>query len=153
MTDTHTARSGDAIWMLNAWMRFVATGADTAGQLAIIEKRSTPGGDPPPHVHTREDELFYVLEGRVSATIDGEAPITAGPGEGVFLPRGRAHSLNAETPELRGLVILTPAGFEQFFAAVGRPAATDALPEPSAPDVPALIRTAAEHGVTIFPPG
>jgi quercetin dioxygenase-like cupin family protein len=134
-------------------MRFVATGADTAGQLAVIEKRATPAGVPPRHVHTHEDETFYVLEGRVTATIEGDAPLTVGPGESVFLPRGRAHSLHAETAEVRGLVILTPAGFDQFFAAIGRPARSDALPEPSVPDVPRLIRTAADYGVTIFPPG
>jgi len=56
-----------------------------------------------------------------------------------------------ETPAARRLVIITPAGFDQFFARVGRPAETD-LPEPPAPDVPALVRTAAEYGVTILPP-
>jgi hypothetical protein len=63
-----------------------------------------------------------------------------------------AHSLHNEAPEVRRLVVITPAGFDQFFAAVGRPAQTDGLPEPSAPDVPTLVRTAAEYGVTILPP-
>jgi quercetin dioxygenase-like cupin family protein len=152
MSDPTTARTGDTIWMLNTWMRFAATGADTNGQFAVLEQRCTPAGDPPRHVHTHEDEAFYVLEGRLTATIEDQPPISAGPGECVFLPRGRAHGLHAETPEVRGLVILTPAGFDQFFAAVGEPAGAEELPQPSAPDVPLLVGTAARYGVTILPP-
>src|SRR5260221_6506241 len=152
VTDDPDARTGDTIWMLNTWMRYAATAEDTNGQLAVIEQRCTPAGDPPRHVHEHEDETFYVLEGRLTATIGADTTRTAGPGECVFLPRGRAHSLHAETPEVRGLVILTPAGFDQFFAAVGEPARAEELPQPSAPDVPVLVGTAARYGVTILPP-
>ena len=153
MSDTTFARPGDTVWMLNSWMKFVATGPETNGQFAVVEQRVTPAGDPPRHMHEHEDEAFYVLEGRLSAIIGDAAPITAGPGECVFLPRGTAHTLRSETPEVRGLVIVTPAGFDQFFAEVGEPARTDGLPEPCAPDVPVLVGTAARYGVTIFPPG
>jgi len=134
VTDDPSARTGDTIWMLNTWMRYVATAEDTNGQFAVIEQRCTPAGDPPRHVHVHEheDEAFYVLEGRLTATIGGDTTLTAGPGECVFLPRGKAHSLHAETPEIRGLVLLAPAGFEQFFAATGEPAATGQLPGPAA---------------------
>src|SRR5260370_4974493 len=94
------------------------------------------GGPPPRHVHEHEDEAFYVLEGRLTATIGGDTTLTAGPGECVFLPRGKAHSLHAETPEIRGLALLAPAGFEQFFAAIGQPATTRQPPEPAAPHRP-----------------
>jgi quercetin dioxygenase-like cupin family protein len=152
MSDTMPAHAGDTVWMLNSWMKFVATGAETNGQFAVVEQRVTPAGDPPRHLHMHEDEAFYVLEGRLSATIGDAAPMSVGPGECVFLPRGQAHMLRSETPEVRGLVIVTPAGFDQFFAEVGEPARTDGLPEPSAPDVPVLTATAARYGVTIFPP-
>jgi hypothetical protein len=49
-------------------------------------------------------------------------------------------------------VLLAPAGFEQFFAAIGEPATTSELPEPAAPDVPAVVAAAARYGVTILPP-
>lgn len=151
MTDTIKSRTGDALWALNTWMRYVATAEDTRGQLALLEQRCTPAGDTPPHVHTHEDEAFYVLEGRLRAAI-GDAAVVADAGECVFLPRGIPHSLHAETPEVRGLVLITPAGFDQFFAAVGRPAQSADLPEPVAPDVAAVASAAAEYGVRILRP-
>src|SRR5258708_39824379 len=95
------------------------TGGDQRGQPAVRKRRRPPGGDPPRHVHEHEDETFYVLEGRLTATIGADPPVTAGPGECAFLTRGTAHGLHAETPEVRGLVLVSPAGFEQFFAAIG----------------------------------
>jgi quercetin dioxygenase-like cupin family protein len=147
--------AGDAeansIWMLNNWMRYLATGEDTGGRMALLEQRITPAGDTPRRVHQHEDEAVYVLAGRLRAVIGNET-VTAGPGEFVFLPRGIAHSLHADSPEVRVLTVVSPAGFEQFFAAVGRPAASDDLPEPAAPDVPTLTQRATSYGVTIFPP-
>src|SRR5258707_4207005 len=104
--------------MLNTWMRCAATADDTNGQLAVIEQRCTPAGDPPRHVHEHEDEAFYVLEGRLTATIGGDTTLTAGTGEGVFLPPGKAHKLHAETPQGRGLVLLAPARLQEVFSAI-----------------------------------
>jgi quercetin dioxygenase-like cupin family protein len=140
------------IWMFNSWMRYVATAGDTGGRLAMLEQRFGPGGDPPRHVHANEDEAFYVLEGRLAATI-GDTTVRAGPGEFVFLPRGIPHGLHAESPQVHGLVLITPAGFEQFFAAVGEPAASGEVPEPTVPDVPAVAATAARYGLTLLPAG
>lgn len=146
-----TARAGDEIWALNSWMRYVATAEQTNGHLAVIEQLTSPAGDTPTHVHANEDEAVYVMEGRIEARI-GDDKVSAGPGEFVFLPRGTAHSLHAQTPEVLGLVFVTPAGFDQFFAAVGTPASTRRLPEPVAPEVQALVQAAANFGVTILPP-
>jgi quercetin dioxygenase-like cupin family protein len=152
MTDTLDAGTGDAVWALNTWLRYVVTAQDTNGQLALLEQRCSPAGDTPPHIHTHEDEAFYVLEGRLRATI-GDDSVVADPGECVFLPRGVPHALHAETPEVRGLVLITPAGFERFFVSVGQPAEAAGLPEPAAPDVAAVASAAAKHGVRILPPG
>jgi quercetin dioxygenase-like cupin family protein len=139
------------IWAHNSWMRYVATGEETGGRLAVIEQRLGSAGEPPRHVHANEDEAFYVLEGRLAASI-GDDTASAGPGELVFLPRGVPHSLHAQTPEVRGLVLISPAGFERFFAAIGRPATGSEPPEPTVPDVPAIAATAAGYGVTLLPP-
>jgi quercetin dioxygenase-like cupin family protein len=147
-----TARTGEMIWAHNFWMRYVATAADTGGRFAVLEQRLSPAGDPPRHVHANEDEAFYVLEGRLTATIGDNTTVSAEPGELVFLPRGVPHSLHAQTAEVRGLVLLTPAGFEQFFAAIGQPAPRSELPEPTAPDVAAVAAAAARYGVTVLPP-
>jgi quercetin dioxygenase-like cupin family protein len=152
VTHDGTARTGDMIWMNNTWMRYVATAADTGGRLAVLEQRLTPGGEPPRHVHANEDEAFYVLDGELAATLGEDTTVTAGPGDLAFLPRGVPHSLHARTDEVRCLVLLTPAGFEQFFAAIGRPATGGGLPEPVAPDIPAITAMAARYGCTILPP-
>lgn len=88
MTNDVTARTGDMIWAHNTWMRYVATAEDTGGRLAVIEQRLSPAGEPPRHVHANEDEAFYVLDGRLAASIGDDTTAGAGPGEFVFLPRG-----------------------------------------------------------------
>src|SRR5260370_41178533 len=93
VTDDPSARTGDTIWMLNTWMRYVATAEDTNGQLAVLEQRCSPAGDPPRHVHEHEDEAFYVLEGRLTATIGGDPPRPPGPRQCVLLPRRKRHRL------------------------------------------------------------
>jgi quercetin dioxygenase-like cupin family protein len=148
-----SARKGQMIWTHNTWMRYVATAEDTGGQFAVLEQRLSPAGDPPRHVHAHEDEAFYVLEGSLAVTIGGDAPVIAGPGDFVFGPRRVPHSLHAKTPQVRCLVLLNPAGFEQFFATIGQPAAGGELPEPTAPDAAAVTATAARYGVTLLPPG
>jgi quercetin dioxygenase-like cupin family protein len=153
VTSDIPARSGEMIWMLNSWMRYVATAEDTGGRLAILEQRLSPAGEPPRHVHANEDEAFYVLEGRLGATIGDDTTVSVGPGEFVFLPRGAPHSLHAQSEEVRVLLLIIPAGFEQFFAAIGEPAPGSELPEPTTPDVPAIAAAAARYGVTVFPPG
>lgn len=147
------ARTGDMIWMFNSWMRFVATAGDTGGGLAVIEQRLSPAGDPPRHVHANEDEAFYVFDGRLAASIGDDARVSAGPGELLFLPRGIPHGLHAQTDEVHGLLLITPAGFEQFFATIGRPASGSELPEPTVPDVAAVAAAAARYGCTLLPPG
>ncbi|SFO31615.1 cupin domain-containing protein [Actinomadura madurae] len=152
MTHGATARTGETIWMLNSWMRYVATGEDTGGGLAVLEQRLTPAGEPPPHVHANEDEAFYVLDGHLGATLGDDTAVSAGPGEMMFLPRGIPHSVHVQTDEVRCLVLVTPAGFERFFAAIGEPAPTDDIPEPTTPDVAAVAAEAARYGVTLLPP-
>src|SRR5438067_10944914 len=59
--------------------RFLATGDDTSGKYALFEALVGPGGGPPPHVHSREEEGFYVLEGEITFTVNGERVVaTAG---------------------------------------------------------------------------
>lgn len=90
-----------------------ATAATTGGSLTIFEE-IPPLLDTPPHVHSREDELFYILEGE-HIVRRGEMEFSVGPGDAVFLPRGVPH---AQRRVVRGegrlLVVCSPAGFEGF---------------------------------------
>ncbi len=89
---------------------------DTGGRIAVTEVTVPPGDGPPPHVHDREDELFYILDGELEACSNGVwTTVTAGGT--VFLPRGLPHTFrNATNRPCRFLGVITPGGFEGFFA-------------------------------------
>lgn len=88
----------------------------TGGRVAVCEVTTPPGGGPPPHVHEREDELFYVLDGELEAFSHGTWTHVPTGGT-VFLPRGIPHTFrNASARPCRFLAVITPGGFERFFA-------------------------------------
>jgi len=96
--------------------RFLVTGEETGGAYFAMEAYVPPGGGPPPHIHTREDETFYVLEGSVEFLLGGET-IDAGPGDFVNIPRGTVHRFENTGDETARLVLtFTPAGIEHWFA-------------------------------------
>jgi len=90
-----------------------ASAETTGGALGIIEEIDPL--DTPPHVHTNEDEIFYVLEGEHVFRV-GDQEHAVGPGEAVFAPRGVPHSQRRVVPRTgRTLTMVSPAGFEGFF--------------------------------------
>jgi hypothetical protein len=115
--------------------------------LGLIEAVVPPGFSPPLHVHSREDEPMYVIEGRVTFQV-GDRRFEAGPGSFVFLPRDVPHSfvVEGETPA-RILESTLPGGFERFHVEGGRPAEGTGLPPPARPDIETLVRLAASYGV------
>lgn len=140
------------LWSFNMLLDVKATAADTAGAFSLVDSRLTAAANPPWHVHDHQDEAFLVLDGEVEFLLAERPPVLARPGDFVFGPRGVAHRFEVRTPEARVLVLSTPAGVDEFFRAVGEPAAADELPTPAAPDVEAVTRIAAAHGITILPP-
>ncbi len=75
----NTPPQGRTVAVVGDVYRFLATGEDTNGQYALFEALVGPGGGPPPHVHSREEEGFYILEGAITFTINGERVVaTAG---------------------------------------------------------------------------
>ncbi len=143
---------GDATWFLGTLMTLKAGDAASRSAYTLIEFRAPVGFAPPPHVHHREDEAFYVLEGSLRVSC-GERTWTIGPGDFAFLPRGIPHLFTVEGDRpVRALQLTSPAGFERFAAAVGEPAAAPTLPPPAAPDVPKLLDAAAEHEIEILLP-
>ena len=133
------------------WTVLVA-GEHTGGRFAVIETRERPGSEPPRHVHSREDEVVYVLEGRVTYYRDGER-LDGPPGTLFYLPRGCEHTFSIETAEARLLVMVSPAGFEGCLRELIQP---DEAGE-ERHDIERLVATAARYGVSItgpsrFPP-
>ena len=90
------------------------TADQTGGALSVMEE-VPPMVDTPLHVHSREDELFYVLAGEHIITL-GDEEHRLGPGEALLAPRGVPHAQRRVEPGVgRQLLVLTPGGFEQFF--------------------------------------
>ena len=123
--------------------RFVLRGEDTGGRFALVEHTIGPRTlAAPMHVHEREDEYSYVLAGRIGVQI-GDDVLEAGPGELVVKPRGIAHAFwNPGDDEARVLEIVSPAGFEQYFADLA-----PALAVEGAPDFEALAAIRARYGL------
>jgi quercetin dioxygenase-like cupin family protein len=107
--------TGAAFWGPGDRYTFLVTGEETDGAYFVMEAWVPPGGGPGPHIHTREDETFYVLEGEVEFLL-GDDVITAGPGDFVSVPRGTVHRFhNASDVTARLVLTFTPAGIEGFF--------------------------------------
>ena len=100
---------------------------DTNGAFFLVEATLAPGTEPPPHVHTRDDELFYVLEGEFDVYIGKEA-FKVETGECVFLPRFKPHAFMIRSPRLRVLALFTPARLEEAFRGMSAPAQRLELP-------------------------
>ena len=82
--------TGLAYWGPGDRYTFLVTGEESGGAYFAMEALVPPGGGPPPHIHTREDETFYLIEGQVEFLL-GDRRITAGPGDFVNVPRGTVH--------------------------------------------------------------
>jgi mannose-6-phosphate isomerase-like protein (cupin superfamily) len=95
---------------------FKVSGADTGGAFAVVEHPIEPGRLVLPHVHLHEDEYSYVLEGTIGARV-GDHEVAAGPGSYLIKPRGLMHTFwNAGPDPARILEVISPAGFETYFA-------------------------------------
>jgi mannose-6-phosphate isomerase-like protein (cupin superfamily) len=137
---------GQAVWFLGNLMVIKATAQTTNGAFGLVESIVPAGASPPLHVHHREDEAFWVLEGALTI-VCGERTYHAPAGSYAFLPRGVPHTFRVEgdTPA-RMLTLLTPGGGEQFFVEGGRPAEATTLPAPAKPDLAQLAAVAGRFG-------
>jgi mannose-6-phosphate isomerase-like protein (cupin superfamily) len=122
-----------------------AVGADTDGAWALVEQHVT-GANPPLHQHDREDEAFYVLEGRMRVWV-GDAEFEAEAGSFVLGPRGVPHTF-ARQPggDLKLLLLIAPAGLEQMFDEIAL------LSESEQQDPSVLGGIAARYGAQILGP-
>jgi mannose-6-phosphate isomerase-like protein (cupin superfamily) len=139
MNDDRTARAfgfkegeGEARWWLGGLAVIKATGKETGGHYTLVEVLE-PEGEAPLHVHHREDEGFWVLEGELTFQI-GDKTIEAGPGSFVFGPKDVPHNFTVHSGSARLLFLLSPAGFEEFIYATSEPAKERTLPpQPEGP--------------------
>lgn len=145
---------GAAVSVVGDIYRILATGDQTGGAYALTEARVLPGGGPPPHIQHREDEAFFVMEGEITFTVNGQA-VVAGAGSFVQGPRGIPHAFkNLGSVPARMLILVTPPGFERFLAEIAQPVASfDSPPVPVTPaEIQKLLEVAPKYGIEILPP-
>lgn len=126
---------GEARWWFGALAEIKATAADTGGLMSIVEVTEPPGAEAPLHVHHRDDEGFWILEGDVTFEVGGTT-IEAGAGDYVFGPRDIPHRFTVGPRGCRMLFVLVPGGFEDLIRATSEPAQDRTLPPPAAAPTP-----------------
>ncbi len=150
-----SAAQGRTIAVVGDIYRFLATGSETGGKYALWEALVPPGGGPPPHVHSREEEGFYVLEGQIALTVGGEKHlVTAGMFANVS--PGTPHAFRNESDQpARMLISVAPAGLEEMFFEVGVPLAEGEtiVPLPTSDEIDRLKAAAPRYGIELLLPG
>jgi quercetin dioxygenase-like cupin family protein len=99
----------EARWYGNSLWEHLIPAEATGGKLSVFQATMPEGFSPPRHIHTREDEVFLVLEGEAWFDVDGERRLV-GPGASVYMPRGVPHTFRVKSPSARMLGIMTPGG-------------------------------------------
>ena len=148
------AGTGPPYWGPGDEVTFLVTGEETEGAVFMAEVSVAPTGGPPPHIHLREDESFYVREGTLAIRI-GDRTVNAAPGDFVHIPRGTVHSFkNTGKVHAKMLVTFTPAGMEKFFEEAFHPAGDRSAGPPLVTEelLARLIGAAAKNGVEFLPP-
>ena len=146
-----TSAEGRTLAVLGDVYHFLSTGEDTNGKYALWEAIVPPGGGPPPHVHSREEEGFYILEGEITFQV-GDERILAKAGTFANMPVGTPHSFKNESSHpAKMLIWVAPAGLEKMFFESGvslHPGATSASP-PTKAEIDKLLEIAPRYGIEI----
>lgn len=150
---------GTSVSYMGHLFSVLAGSGDTGGRFGLMEMVAPKGVGPPRHLHYRDDEGFYVLEGAFTFYV-GDETYEAGPGTYVFLPHGVPHSYTFDTDVVRALVLVAPGGIEAHFVdpRFSEPVEAVTLPPPSSPPdeafLEAMNRDLASYGTEVVgPPG
>lgn len=141
----------DAFWWQGALYRMKARAADTGGVIGLVEATLYRGFGPPLHIHRREDEAIYVIEGEIRFRQD-EQEFVRGPGSWVWGPRDVPHTFKVESEEARVLILVTPAGFERMFEVGGTPARESAVPPVQEYDPEEAVAISKQFGFEVVGP-
>jgi quercetin dioxygenase-like cupin family protein len=149
----YLAHQSEARWFGDGLWEFLVPSDITDGKLSVFRATMPEGFSPPRHIHTREDEVFLVLDGDVCFDLDGDRRF-AGSGTTVYAPRGVPHTFRIQSPVATMLGIMAPGAFEQLFRDLSVPAAERALPEPGTVpfDVSAVMAEQIRLGTEVVGP-
>ena len=145
---------GRSFWLLGEMYTTKALGEDTDGAFAFVEAITPPQAGPPPHIHEREDETFWVLEGELEFMV-GDGTVRAPAGSFVHAPRGIPHTYkNVGTTPSKYVAMIQPAGLEKFFEEVSEPVEDPSAPPPDHGQevIQKILATAPKYGLKMLPP-
>jgi mannose-6-phosphate isomerase-like protein (cupin superfamily) len=133
-------------------MKRLLSGEQTAGQFCLFENRSGGNTRTPIHIHAGDDETVHILEGELTAVLDGQ-PHRLTAGDSMFLPRGIPHQLvNMSGSPNRYLLIGTPALFDRFVEEAGRERQPDEIVgPPTSEEIERLRKASPRFGITLLP--
>jgi mannose-6-phosphate isomerase-like protein (cupin superfamily) len=145
------AGEGEARWWFACLAEIKVTAEQTGGGLSIVEITEPPNAVAPLHVHHREEETFWILEGDVTFEV-GDATIHARAGDVAVGPRGIPHRYTVGDAGCRMLFIMTPGGFEGLVRDMSVPAQARVLPPPSdaEPDGAHVAAVAEAYGCALI---
>jgi quercetin dioxygenase-like cupin family protein len=143
----------EAYYVENSLYTFLATGAQTNGQLSLFDFAIPPQAGPPVSIHTGEDEAFYVLDGNLTFTV-GNQTVVGTPGTFVYFPVGVPRNFkNLGTTTAKMLSFYLPSGFENFFREVGGQPVTDtSAPIPPPLPLEQAVPIAIKYGLQVVDP-
>jgi quercetin dioxygenase-like cupin family protein len=141
-------------WFIDNLVRIHCGREETGGRSSLIEAEGRHGDMPPLHVHHRDDETFFVLDGTLTL-IQPDAEVALQAGSSFRAAKGIPHVYRVDSPVARWLVFNEPGGFDTFVLDASVPAEREELPPPGRPQDPeALAAAAARQGTELLgPPG
>ena len=144
---------GRSWWIVDDYQTHMLGGRDTNGLVSLWYGRIEVDSGPPAHLHHNEDEIFVVLEGELTFYTEDSSQVT-GPGSVVYAPRGQPHTFcNTGKTRARMLVLTTPAGIEDYFAATAyHGSGSEGRPAPTKEEIDRLMAMAPAHGIEFCQP-
>jgi mannose-6-phosphate isomerase-like protein (cupin superfamily) len=149
---TMSGTDGKEFVLAGIVMKRLLSGEQTAGQFCLFENRSGGNTRTPIHIHAGDDETVHILEGELTAVLDGQ-PHRLTAGDSMFLPRGIPHQLvNMSGSPNRYLLIGTPALFDRFVEEAGRERQPDEIVgPPTSEEIERLRKASPRFGITLLP--
>jgi quercetin dioxygenase-like cupin family protein len=143
----------NSTWYKGLLISQLAGNSDTDGAFDLVESKMKKGTEPPPHIHDREDELFYILAGEIKVFADGQV-FNVAAGESVFLPKRVSHAYLIQSEECHVLALMTPGGFLNAINKMNAPARTMEIPSDmetySTADLTATMEIFIKYGVRML---
>ena len=147
----------NSTWYKGMLHSLMAGTADNNGAFDFVISRMRRGTEPPPHIHSREDEFFYALSGKIRMYVGGEV-YSVRAGECIFLPRGKPHAWLIASAEIQKITVVIPGGFNDALNKLGVPAGRMEVPNDvdtvtyGNADLTETIKVFEQYGVRLLTP-